>query len=102
MGGTNQIFTGAPCTVQDIQHRLTTLGQTGYTGPTSNSGYSSELRALVSVSSGIQTFTVPITGRWSITAVGAQGGCGYNGDSRSNNVRGGYGAKSNDRVSTIK
>ena len=57
---------------------FTNCNQSGYTGPSQsqvNSAYSgSELDGKVTVSGGIQQWTVPSTGRYSIEAWGAKGG----------------------------
>ena len=76
---------------------FTNCGQTGYTGPSQsqcNSGYSSTtLDGLVTVLSGFQYWTVPSTGTYQITAVGAQGGYGANSTTtRGLGFPGGYGA----------
>lgn len=59
-------------------YTFTNAGQTGPTGPTQsqvNSAYTNTpLAGTVSVISGIQTWTVPFTGTYRITANGAQGG----------------------------
>ena len=53
-------------------------GGGSYTGPTSTSGYNSTtLQGTVTISGGIQEWTVPTTGSYSIEAWGASGGDGY-------------------------
>ena len=55
-------------------YRFTTLGSTGPEGPTSTAGYSgTTLDGLVTLSAGIQVWTVPMTGRYRIEAQGASG-----------------------------
>lgn len=69
---------------------FTTCGATGRFGPTqtqANNTYSStNLNGSVTVSGGIQSFTVPGSGPYRITAIGAMGGSGGSSDI------GGYGA----------
>jgi len=62
----------------DTVYNFTTCGKTGNTGPSQancNTNYSgTSLEGLVNVSSGIQNWTVPETGTYTIEAYGAQGG----------------------------
>eukprot|EP01052_Picozoa_sp_SAG31_P022092 SAG31_NODE_1741_length_7387_cov_6.330132_5_plen_640_part_00 len=59
----------------DSELHFTTLGATGTDGPTSTSGYGgTPLDGQVTLDAGIQMWTVPTTGRYRITATGAQGG----------------------------
>ena len=62
-------------------YTFTNAGATGATGPTQtqiNNSYTlTNLSGSVTVSGGIQSFTIPVTGPYKITAIGAQGG--YNG-----------------------
>ncbi|MES2134467.1 MAG: T9SS type A sorting domain-containing protein [Bacteroidota bacterium] len=63
-------------------YMFTTAGATGPTGPSQTqltATYNSTLSSLVTVSGGIQSFTIPVTGVYRIAARGAQGG--YNGGS---------------------
>lgn len=59
-------------------YTFTTAGITGSVGPTqgqANTAYAStNLNNLVSVANGIQSFTIPATGTYVVTAYGAQGG----------------------------
>lgn len=70
---------------------FTTAGITGSVGPTQgqvNTAYAStNLNNLVSVANGIQSFTIPATGTYVVTAYGAQGGNANSGGT------GGLGAK---------
>ena len=56
-------------------YTFTNLDGTGQTGPTSTAGYAgTSLDGLVTLSSGIQQWTVPATGTYTVQAVGATGG----------------------------
>ncbi len=72
------------------EYNFTTCGVSGTTGPSQancNTNYSgTTLEGLVNVSAGIQNWTVPATGTYTITAYGAAGTDGNNNPS-------GYGAK---------
>ena len=76
-------------------HTFTNCGVTGYDGPTLNqckseyslASWSTDTAFFNVVSQGIQEWTVPVTGIYTINAKGAQGG--YN---TSYAIRGGYGA----------
>ena len=75
--GTDQDCDGSdlPCFTQAV---FTTCGQTGRTGPSQgdcNGAYSgTDLANAVTLSSGIQAWTVPVTATYRITAIGAGGG----------------------------
>ena len=62
----------------EIVYQFTTCGQTGRTGPSqaqANSAYSDgSLSSSVTISAGVQIWTVPATGDYRIEAVGAAGG----------------------------
>lgn len=72
-------------------YTFTSAGLSGSVGPTQaqiNTAYAStNLSGLVTVASGIQSWTVPATGMYEITAFGPQGG------NSSDNIAGGLGAK---------
>ena len=69
--------TGIMANVVTETHTFTNCGQTGYTGPSqsqANSTYSgTSLEGLVTVTDGIQEWTVPMDGIYMIEAFGAQG-----------------------------
>ena len=76
-------------------HTFTTAGSTGREGPTLanvRSTYSTSWsdNYLDMIEQGIQRWTVPLTGEYTITAAGAGGG---NGDDTANDSRPGYGAE---------
>lgn len=85
---TTQNLNISDCT--PVTYNFTNCGQTGRTGPSQgqcNTTYSTtSLDGAVSVTSGIQQWTVPFAGTYRITAVGAQGG-------NANNFTGGLGAQ---------
>lgn len=61
---------------QPFQATFTNLGANGRTGPTSLSTHyvGQDHEHMVAVSNGIQCWTVPYSGTYQITAVGAAGG----------------------------
>lgn len=65
-------------TATSFSFTFTNLGATGKTGPTSNT-YSTQPLGGVTVSAGIQSWTVPSTGTYQIIAAGAAGGNGFQG-----------------------
>ena len=56
---------------------FTNLGATGQTGPTSNSYSTQPSAGTLTVTSGYQYWTVPITGTYTLIAAGAAGGSAY-------------------------
>ncbi len=66
-------------TCAPTQWQFTTCGQTGRTGPSQSQCNNTYGSGVVSVSGGIQTWTVPATGNYTIEAAGAQGGPGGRG-----------------------
>jgi len=84
--------TGIMANVVTETHTFTNCGQTGRTGPSqsqANSTYSgTSLEGLVTVTDGIQEWTVPYDGTYTIEVWGAEGGHG-----NGNGAYPGYGAR---------
>ncbi|WP_204714744.1 hypothetical protein, partial [Escherichia coli] len=59
---------------QPFTRNFTTCGQTGRTGPSQGQCDGTYGTGIVNVSGGVQLWTVPQTGNYTITAAGAQGG----------------------------
>ncbi|EDO31271.1 predicted protein [Nematostella vectensis] len=68
-------FTGQTCSAALAPFKFTTLGASGRTGPVSlGSHYQGKAHGHVTVVNGIQHWTVDVTGKYRIEAVGASGG----------------------------
>ena len=84
------------------ERQFTNCGKTGKNGPSQsncNTAYAStDLNGEVTVSGGIQSWTVPYTGTYTITVYGAQGAIG----SSSSSKAGGKGAKMSGEFSLTK
>ncbi len=84
------------------ERQFTNCGKTGKSGPSQsncNTAYfSTDLEGEVTVSNGIQSWTVPYTGTYTITVYGAQGSIG----SSSSSKAGGKGAKISGEFSLTK
>ena len=80
--GSSSAAPPAPPTLLSPSYEFSTLDGTGHVGPTSTSAYAgTELDGQVSLlADGVQVWTVPATGRYTITAGGAQGGWGLKGN----------------------
>ena len=73
---------------------FTSLGANGRTGPTDTSGYQgTPLEGKVQLNGGIQIWSVPITGVYSVTAWGASGGLDTNNNGGVGWTSGGKGAR---------
>eukprot|EP01052_Picozoa_sp_SAG31_P011857 SAG31_NODE_682_length_12841_cov_13.637655_2_plen_744_part_00 len=82
LGNSDEEDEGATCHADctavnrcDVSVQFTTLDGAGSTGPTSTDGYAgTDLDGQVTLDSGVQVWTVPSTGEYTITAAGARGG----------------------------
>lgn len=72
----------------DAYYNFTSLGATGRFGPTSNAHYQGTSLQGISVQKGLQTWIVPVTGKYQAELCGASGA-----DNGFYNTRGGRGAK---------
>ena len=81
--------------VSDHNFTFTTLGAEGVSGPTDTSGYqNTTLEGKVQLEGrGVQIWTVPIDGNYSIEAMGASGGAGYKSAGGKSWRTGGLGAR---------
>lgn len=76
--------------------KFTTLGFHGRLGPTTNKRYQATVLENTPIVRGVQTWTVPISGKYHVTACGAAGGNGYGGS------KGGKGAFINGTIQLQK
>ena len=58
----------------ELEYHFTTLNTTGNVGPTSNAGYKGTSLENVSVTNGLQEWSVPLTGYYHVDMCGASGG----------------------------
>ena len=72
----------------DLRYHFTTLGAKGTLGPTSNKRYEGTSLEGISVQGGLQTWRVPVTGKYQLELYGATGG-----DNSGLNTKGGLGAR---------
>lgn len=73
---------------------FTSLGAKGREGPRDTSGYQgTPLDGKVQLNGGIQIWSVPVTGVYSVTAWGASGGNGTDNNGRAGSTHGGKGAR---------
>lgn len=74
MRSASLIHTYAPFLFSELEYHFTTLNTTGNEGPTSNAGYKGTSLENVSVTNGLQEWSVPLTGYYHVDMCGASGG----------------------------
>ena len=74
MQSASLIRTYAPFLFSELEYHFTTLNTIGNEGPTSNAGYKGTSLENVSVTNGLQEWSVPLTGYYHVDMCGASGG----------------------------